>query len=94
MILRHAFFACPLMCSAAVKASENGQIRYLIGVSSIINAALPAPGETAFYHYVQPDFREHLNDRDGKSPAPTFVGAAYGALITHNTNKKRKIVWI
>ncbi|WP_156334296.1 hypothetical protein [Pseudomonas thivervalensis] len=81
-MLRHALFACPLMCSAAVKASEK-QVRYLIGVSSIMSGALPAPGESAFYHYVQPDLREHLNDRDGKSSAPTFVGAAYGALITH-----------
>jgi hypothetical protein len=77
-MLRHALFACPLMCSAAVKTSTNGQVRYLIGVSPITSAALPATGETAFYHFVQPDLREQLNDQDGKFSAPTFAGATYG----------------
>jgi len=61
-----------LVYSAASPASENGQVHYPVGVNSIMNAVLPAPGETEAYHYVMHYHSTRLNDARGHSLDDNF----------------------
>lgn len=58
--------------SPRLSASENGQVHYPIGVNTIMNAALPGPGQTSVYHYVMHYHSTRLNDDHGKSIDPGF----------------------
>ena len=58
--------------SPGLSASENGQVHYPLGVNTIMNAALPGPGQTTVYHYVMHYHSTRLNDDRGKSVDPGF----------------------
>ncbi|WP_053184439.1 SphA family protein [Pseudomonas thivervalensis] len=77
------------LASMPVMASENGQIHYPVGVNTIMNAALPAPGETGFYLYNQYYESTRLNDRNGKSIDPDFKAEVYAVVprLIHTWNE-------
>lgn len=67
-IVLRVFLACLLLTAAiTTKATENGLVHYPIGANTIMNAALPLPGETALYVYVANYHSTRLNDSHGKS---------------------------
>ena len=73
------------MSLAHVNASESGQVHYPVGVNTIMSAALPAPGDTAFYHYLQYYRSDRLNDGKGRSIDPNFEAhvLAWAPRVVH-----------
>ncbi|OEC34410.1 Uncharacterized conserved protein [Pseudomonas cuatrocienegasensis] len=69
-----------LSASLPTTAAENGQIHYPIGVNTIMNAALPAPGETGFYLYTQYYESTRLNDRNGDAIDADFKAQVYAVV--------------
>ncbi len=61
-----------LCCSVSSFATENGQIMYPIGVNTVLNGILPAPGQTMLLNYMQYYSADTLNDSDGNSTLPDF----------------------
>lgn len=53
-------------------AAEGGGVHYPIGVNTIMNGALPAPGETMMFNYFQYYESTRLNDGHGNSVDPDF----------------------
>ncbi|CAN7799649.1 transporter [Paraburkholderia hospita] len=78
-----------LSFSAPVMASENGQIHYPVGVNTIMDAALPAPGDTGFYLYTQYYDSTRFNDGNGNSLDPNFRASVYAVAprIVHSWNQ-------
>lgn len=78
------------------KATENGQVHYPIGVNTIMNAALPAPGETGFYLYTQYYESTRLNDGKGRSVDPNFKASVYAVVprIVHSWNQRVGPFWL
>ncbi|UVG56988.1 transporter [Xanthomonas citri pv. durantae] len=78
------------------KATENGQVHYPIGVNTIMNAALPAPGETGFYLYTQYYESTRLNDGKGRSVDPNFKANVYAVVprIVHSWNQRIGPFWL
>lgn len=70
-------FVVAICCSKASRASERGQTHYPVGVNSIMDAALPAPGETELYIYTQYYQSSRLNDAHGNSVDPGFRANVY-----------------
>lgn len=87
--LRRTIFAFLMLSTVAAMAAENGQVHYPIGVNSIMNAALPAPGETGFYHYFQYYQSNRLNDAHGNSLDPKFQAdvLAWAPRVVHTWNE-------
>ncbi|MBG6116373.1 MULTISPECIES: transporter [unclassified Sphingobium] len=79
-----------ILCAPGVHASESGQVHYPLGVNTIMNAALPGPGETGFYSYSQYYWSDRLNDGDGRSLDPNFKVEvlAEAPRIVHNWGTK------
>lgn len=71
-------------------ASEGGQTHYPVGVDTIMNAALPGPGDTSFYSYSQDYESSYLADEDGRSLDPNFKASvqAEAFRVIHNWGKK------
>lgn len=67
-----AAVAMALGLSTAVYASENGQTSYPIGVNTVLNGVLPAPGQTYYYDYFQVYHAGQFNDEHGDSAVPAF----------------------
>lgn len=88
--LSRTLLACVSMYSVSALATENGQVHYPIGVNSIMNAALPAPGETQSYHYFQSYRSTRLNDGHGKSIDPDFEAnvLAWAPRVIHTWEEK------
>lgn len=79
----------PLL-AAPVNATENGQTHYPVGVNTIMNGALPPPGETGFYLYSQYYDSTRLNDGNGRSLDPDFQANVYAAVprIVHTWHQR------
>ena len=58
--------------SMATHASENGQTSYPVGVNTVLNGILPAPGQTYYYDYFQVYHAGQFNDEHGDSALPAF----------------------
>nr|WP_315400929.1 transporter [uncultured Duganella sp.] len=92
--LRCGATLCSALAMAALSlpaaASENGQIHYPIGVNTIMNAALPAPGATGFYLYTQYYDSTRLNDGDGNNLDSGFKANVYAVVprIVHTWNQR------
>jgi hypothetical protein len=76
MILRK-IFKCAVSISAfltasIVGASENGAISYPVGVETVLNGILPAPGDTQFYNYLQFYDAHQMVGPTGNSAVPNF----------------------
>ncbi|ROM53417.1 phenol degradation protein meta [Pseudomonas poae] len=54
------------------EATENGVTNYPVGVNTVLNGLLPAPGETYFYNYFQFYRAEHFNNSERNSSIPKF----------------------
>lgn len=78
------------MLSLPAMATENGQTHYPVGVNTIMNAALPPPGETGFYLYTQYYRSTRLNDGSGHSLDPDFRASVYAVVprIVHSWNQR------
>lgn len=76
--------------SVTANATEFGQTHYPVGVNTIMNAALPPPGETGFYLYTQYYESTRLNDGNGDSIDPSFDLSVYAVAprIIHSWDQK------
>ena len=74
---RACLLCAAMICSVEGKGSESGQVHYPVGVGTIMNGALPPPGETSHYHYVQYYESTRFNDGNGRSAIPDFKAEVY-----------------
>lgn len=70
-------------------ATESGQNHYPIGVNTIMNGALPPPGQTSFYLYTQYYHSSRLNDSHGDSIDADFQSDVLAVVprIVHAWNQ-------
>lgn len=81
-MLKKALAAVLLLSStlASVRlanATENGQITYPVGVNTVLNGILPAPGQTQFYNYTQFYDANRFNGANGDKLIPGFKVQAF-----------------
>lgn len=71
-----------------VYATESGQVHYPLGVNTIMTAALPAPGDTQAYQYIQYYESNRLNDKNGHAIDANFHASVYAFVprIIHTWN--------
>lgn len=55
-----------------VSATENGLLSTPVGVNTVVNGILPAPGDTQFYEYTLHYEADKFVGNDGKSLVPDF----------------------
>jgi hypothetical protein len=85
-----ALLLASMAFSTSAGATENGQNHYPIGVNTIMNGALPAPGATGFYLYNQYYDSTSLNDANGNNIDPNFHAKVYAVVprIVHTWNQR------
>lgn len=72
-----AFAVSMLAMSFRSMGTESGQIHYPIGINTIADGILPAPGDTEFYLYTQHYYSTRLNDGRGNSVDQSFSAKVY-----------------
>ncbi|MCA8095564.1 transporter [Burkholderia anthina] len=65
-----ALLACSIALSA--NATENGQTSYPVGVNTVLNGILPAPGDTQYFNYSQYYSASKFAGANGNSAVPGF----------------------
>jgi hypothetical protein len=68
----NAVIAMMLGVAPLTYASENGQSSYPVGVNTVLNGLLPAPGQTYYYDYFLVYHAGQFNDGHGDSSVPAF----------------------
>ncbi len=84
------FCVTTVMFLGRAYASEGGGAHYPSGVNTIMNGALPAPGETMMFNYFQYYESTRLNDSHGRSLDPDFKlnVAAWAPRFAHTWENK------
>lgn len=71
-----AIASFPLLCSLPAGATENAGITYPVGVDTVLNAILPAPGATQVFSYSQHYVANRFAGPDGHDAIPGFSVSA------------------
>lgn len=78
-----------ILGAGPAKATENGIASYPVGVSTVLNGILPAPGETRFYNYMQYYSANKFAGPNGQSIIPGFKSSVFveAPRIIHTWNQ-------
>ncbi|UVS98725.1 SphA family protein [Burkholderia glumae] len=72
----------------SAQATENGLVNYPIGVNTVLDGVLPAPGDTRFYNYTQYYVAHKFAGGKGDSAVPGFRSSAFvdAPRVVHTWN--------